>query len=164
MGNAKIAKGVNIPKGFYHSFCVDCVKAKAVRTTPKPIGEIKTKRKLELIHTDVCGPCNITSASGKWYFIIFTDDYTCMCHTAFLARKSEALEAFRGHHASVVGETGKIIGCLRSNRGGEYMGAEFKEYLRAHHIHHETTETETPEQNGVADALIALSWKSLEPC
>ena len=153
MGDAEIAKGVNIPKGFDHSFYEDCVKAKAVRTTPKPIGEIKTKRKLELIHTDVCGPCNITSASGKRYFITFTNDYTRKCHTAFLARKSEALEAFRGYHASVDGETGGRIGRLISDRGGEYMGAEFREYLRAHHIHDETTETETPEQNGVAEGL-----------
>ena len=128
---------VNILKSFDHEFCEGCVKGKAASTTPKPIGEIKTTRPLELVHIDVCEPCHVSTANGKRYVITFTDDYTRRAHTYFLARESEALGVFKEYHTSVVGETGEQIGRLRSDKGGEYLSKEFKEYLCAHKIHQE---------------------------
>ena len=35
--------------------------------------------RLQLIHTDVCGPMKTPSLNGSKYFILFIDDYTRMC-------------------------------------------------------------------------------------
>lgn len=48
----------------------------------------KAKEKLELVHTDLCGPIRTTSLSGNKYFILFVDDLTRMTWIYFLSRKS----------------------------------------------------------------------------
>ncbi|KAK3014747.1 hypothetical protein RJ639_009902 [Escallonia herrerae] len=42
------------------------------------------------------------------------------------------------------------IQVLRSDNGGEYLSAELQQYLKAHGIIHQTTCSNTPQQNGVA--------------
>jgi len=42
----------------------------------KKIGHYKTDC-LELIHTDICGPLDVSSFSGEKYFITFIDDFSC---------------------------------------------------------------------------------------
>ncbi|KAK3038643.1 hypothetical protein RJ639_027306 [Escallonia herrerae] len=43
------------------------------------------------------------------------------------------------------------IQVLRSDNGGEYLSAELQQYLKAHGIIHQTTCSNTPQQNGVAE-------------
>jgi len=38
----------------------------------------RARRKLELIHSDLCGPMPISSANGNKYIMTFIDDYTRM--------------------------------------------------------------------------------------
>ena len=66
---------------------------------------------------------------------------------------SEALEKFKDFQPTVEGESGLKIGTLRTDRSGEYVGKEFKQYLRSQQIVHEETIANTPEQNGVSERL-----------
>ena len=85
--------------------------------------------------------------------ISFTDDKTRISSVAFMAKKSEALEKFKDFQATVEGESGLKIGTLRTDSDGEYVGKEFKRYLRSQQIEHEETIANTPEQNGVSERL-----------
>ncbi|GJT13502.1 retrotransposon protein, putative, ty1-copia subclass [Tanacetum coccineum] len=76
---------------------------------------------LGIIHTDVCGPLRHVSRQGASYFITFTDDYS------------------RYGYA------------LRSDRGGEYISQEFKDYLKACGIVQQLTPPYTPQHNGVSE-------------
>ena len=45
----------------------------------KPVGEIRSTKKLQLVHSDVCGPMHTESIGGKKYFVTFIDDYSRCC-------------------------------------------------------------------------------------
>lgn len=48
----------------------------------------RAKEKLELVHTNLCGPMRTASLSGNKYFILFVDDLTRMTWVYFLSSKS----------------------------------------------------------------------------
>jgi hypothetical protein len=61
---------------------------------PKGISKRAT-HKLELVHSDICGPMSTTSLSNNVYFILFVDDFSRMTWVYFLKTKSQALSMFR---------------------------------------------------------------------
>ena len=72
--------------------CEHCLTKKATRL---PFD--KTKRvtsKLQLIHSDICGPMNVRARHDTSYFITFIDDFTCFGHVNLISYKSEALDCF----------------------------------------------------------------------
>ena len=71
----KIVTGVKFPKGAELSFCEGCVEGKMHRKQFKPVGEIRSTRKLQLVHSDVCGLMSNDSIGGSKYFVTFIDDY-----------------------------------------------------------------------------------------
>lgn len=133
------------------SFCEPCVKGKMARVSFPPVGEIKTKRQLELVHSDVCGPMENTSIGGCRYFVTFIDDYTRYSSVYFIKEKSEVFTKFKQFATFVENQTGLHIGTLRSDRGGEYLSNEFAAYLSEKGIHHQLTAGYSPQQNGVAE-------------
>ena len=44
----------------------------------------RATQKLQLIHTDICGPMRTPSLSENKYFVLFIDDLTRMCWVWFL--------------------------------------------------------------------------------
>ena len=38
------------------SFCEGCVEGKLIRKPLKPVGEIRSARRQQVVHSDVCGP------------------------------------------------------------------------------------------------------------
>ena len=108
------------------SFCEACVQGKCHRQPHYPLKTIRSKKKLELIHTDVCGPMETQSFGGSRYFITFIDDYSRYRYTYFLKKNSEALEKFKEFKSSVENEFKMKIEALRADRGGEYLSNEFQ--------------------------------------
>ena len=80
--------------------------------------------------------------------ISFTNDYTRHSKVYYMAHKSESLKMFKRYQATVVGESGERIRRLMSDRGSEYMGDEFEQYLVDQQIKHEVSCSHTPEENG----------------
>jgi hypothetical protein len=65
----------------------------------------------------------------------FTDDFSRESQVDFLALKSEALSAFKHYEANLKCQhPGAKIRKLRSDRGGEYLSAEFDAYLQSQGI------------------------------
>ena len=60
----EIVTGINIPNTAKLSFCEGCVEGKMHRQPFKPVGEIRSSRKLQLIHSDVCGPMQTECIGG----------------------------------------------------------------------------------------------------
>ena len=99
--------GVDLKKVEPRSFCEGCVQGKATKHKPKPMGEIRSSRGLEKVHSDVCGPMQTASNSGKKYMVTFVDDFSRSCATYFMAHKSDTLAMFQDFHAKVTGESGE---------------------------------------------------------
>jgi transposase InsO family protein len=106
---------------------------------------------LQLIHADLVGPLPTTSLQGSRYFVVFTDDHSRKSWVFFLKSKAETFSKFCYLKSIVERETGKKISMLRTDRGGEFMSQEFRNFCNKHGIRYQLTQALTPEQNGVAE-------------
>lgn len=88
--------------------------------------ERRVSKLLQLIHTDICGPMEVTSISGSRYFILFIDDFSRRLSIYFLKYKSEALDMFKTYKAYVEKQTGHRILALRLDNGREFVNEEFQ--------------------------------------
>ena len=56
------------------NICVGCIKGKQAKHTKK--GATRRTQLLEIVHTDICGPFDVSSFGKEWYFITIIDDYS----------------------------------------------------------------------------------------
>ena len=146
-------QGIDIKKMTELSFCEGCLAGKMCRKPFPAVGEIRSTRRLQLVHSDVCGPMHTPSIGGAKYFVTFIDDYTRCCAVYFMKHKSEVFDKFIEFEASVTNDVCKAIGTLRTDNGGEYLSTELQNYLKEKGIRHELTVPHSPQQNGVAERM-----------
>ncbi|GJU36436.1 retrotransposon protein, putative, ty1-copia subclass [Tanacetum coccineum] len=85
------------------------------------------------------------------YFITFMNDYSRYGYVYLLKHKHEVFETFKVFKNEVENQLGKTIKAIRSDRGGEYISQEFKDYLKANGIVQQLTPPYTPQHNGVSE-------------
>jgi hypothetical protein len=100
---------------------------------------------------DLCGPSRQEGTRKENYFMLIIDDYSRITWVAFLKEKAEAFEKFKEFKALIENQTGKRLKAVRSDRGGEFMSSDFKEFRDKHGIKREYTIPRTPQQNGVVE-------------
>ena len=84
LSQREMVTGMKLPKEAQLSFCEGCVEGKMHRQPFKSVGESHhSSRKLQLVHSDVCGPMD-ESLGGKRYFVSFIDDYSRCCAVYFI--------------------------------------------------------------------------------
>ncbi|MCO5588517.1 hypothetical protein L7F22_042474 [Adiantum nelumboides] len=131
--------------------CEGCVLGKMHRFAFSQDGSVRTTRKLQLVHSDVCGPMRTPSMGNSLYFVTFIDDFSRFCWVYPLKEKSDVFAVFQHYVSMVENETGCKVQTLRTDRGGEYMSGAFKDFLGKKGIKHQCTMPYTPQQNGVAE-------------
>ncbi|WVZ55981.1 hypothetical protein U9M48_006573 [Paspalum notatum var. saurae] len=130
--------------------CDACELGKHTRTTYPSIG-LRSCEPFMLIHSDVWGPCSITSLSGFKGFVTFIDCYTRMTWVYMLRGKHEVLRCFQDFHKLIANQFNAKVRILRTDNGKEYVNNDFEAYLSDNGIIHQTTCPNTPPQNGVAE-------------
>ncbi|TMI78987.1 MAG: transposase family protein, partial [Bacteroidetes bacterium] len=132
--------------------CVICIRAKQTR---KPFRSSKSKvtRKLERIHSDVCGPFP-TSKGGSVYILTFLDEFTHWCWVVTIADRTSSTicREYRNIVKQIETETDLKIKYLRTDGGKEYEG-DLTPVLKELGVKHETTSPYSPESNGKAERL-----------
>nr|GEY76636.1 retrovirus-related Pol polyprotein from transposon TNT 1-94 [Tanacetum cinerariifolium] len=73
-------------------FCSSCELGKAKRKTFQTKTTPSSKRRLQLLHMDLCGPMRVESINGKKYVLVIVDDYSGYTWTHFLRSKDETPE------------------------------------------------------------------------
>jgi hypothetical protein len=131
--------------------CVDCLTGKQSRESIPKQAVWRASHKLELIHSDICGPITPQSNGGNRYFITFTDDLSRKTWTYFLKEKSEAFGVFKKFKSLVENESKCTIQCLRTDRGGEFTSSDFNDFCSSQGIKRQLTAAYTPQQNGVSE-------------
>jgi len=111
----------------------------------------KANEPLEVVHTDICGPMQVSTINGERYFITFIDERSGRIAVTLLKTKSEAIGAFQAYKARAEKEAEREIKRLRSDGGGEYMGLQFKSCLRVNGISHTVSPPYSPSHNGLAE-------------
>ncbi|CAI7909322.1 unnamed protein product [Closterium sp. NIES-54] len=108
--------------------------------------------KLELVHGDLVGPMKVKGDGGSLYSMTMVDDYTSFTRSFPLAKKSDAARVIIEEWLPMVErENGKRVKAIRSDRGGEFLGVEFRSWLKWHGIKQQLTTAYTPQSNGVAE-------------
>ncbi|CAI7783632.1 unnamed protein product [Closterium sp. NIES-53] len=107
---------------------------------------------VELVHVDLVGPMKVKGDGGALYSMTMVDDYTRLIWSFPLAKKSDAARVIIEEWLPMVErESGKRVKAIRSDRGGEFLGAEFWSWLKRHGIKQQLTMAYTPQSNSVAE-------------
>ncbi|MCO5602817.1 hypothetical protein L7F22_056956 [Adiantum nelumboides] len=101
--------------------CEGCVLGKMHRFAFSQDGSVRATQKLQLVHSDVCGPMRMPSVGNSLYFVTFIDDFSRFCWVYPLKEKSDVFAVFQHYVSMVENETGCKVQTLRTDRGGEYM-------------------------------------------
>ena len=117
----------------------------------KPVVEIHSVRRLQCVHSDVCGFLSTKSIGGSKYFGSFIDDYSRCCSVYFMKNKSEVFSKFKEFESLATNACGCPIRTLQTDNGGKYLSKEFDHYLWSKGIHHKLSAPYSPAQNGVAE-------------
>ena len=121
---------VDMPSVHENITVCDLCQFEKLSQMPFPVNQAwKANKKLQLVHTDVCGPMSVASYSESKYFFLFIDDYTRFCWVYFLQQKSEVFTIFQTFKVAVENHSAKLIKILRSDNGTEYTSHEFEAFF-----------------------------------
>nr|GEV66825.1 retrovirus-related Pol polyprotein from transposon TNT 1-94 [Tanacetum cinerariifolium] len=131
--------------------CSSCELGKAKRKSFQSKTTPSSKRRLHLLHMDLCSPMRVASINGRKYVLVIVDDYSRYTWTHFLRSKDETPEVLidflrlvqRGLHAQV-----RIV---RTDKGTKFLNKTLHAYFAFEGILHQTSVAQTPEQNGVVE-------------
>ncbi|WKA11706.1 hypothetical protein VitviT2T_029179 [Vitis vinifera] len=130
--------------------CDICELAKSHRVS-FPLILNKSLFPFMVIHYDVWGPSKVPTLSGSRWFVTFIDDCTRMTWLCLMKTKDEVNLLFQKFHKMFETQYNAKVRVLRSDNGGEYQSSDLQKYLEGHDIIHQTTCSNTPQQNGVAE-------------
>ncbi|KAI5747542.1 hypothetical protein M8J77_015823 [Diaphorina citri] len=149
--NQSIVDGIEKFEIDESKFCESCTKGKMTRL---PFSHRRTaKEKLEIVHTDVCGPISPMSTQGHRYFVTFLDDYTHFLTVYLIKSKGEVLDCFKEYLFMNKNKFNKTIHKLRCDNGGEYTSNEFKLFCKNNGVVLDYTVPYTPEQNSKSERM-----------
>ena len=106
---------------------------------------------MQLIYTDLMEPFTPAAKEGYRYVSKFTDDHSRMKEVYLLRNRSKAAEALHQYDMTVAVPLELRIEIVRCDKGGEYIGKEFKTLCVNAGINVEYTATNTPQQSGVCE-------------
>lgn len=95
--------GLNFNKNSSLGECEICIEGKLSRVPSKPSDKNtpRTTQRLEIVHSDVCGPFKQPTLNGNRYIVTFIDDYSKYSRVYFIKHKNEVLQKFMDYKAEV---------------------------------------------------------------
>ncbi|GFT95787.1 retrovirus-related Pol polyprotein from transposon TNT 1-94 [Trichonephila clavipes] len=131
--------------------CIPCKLAKSKRVSFKKTGAVRSKRPLELLHMDLCGPMPTESQGGNKYFLSIIDDYSRKVTVFPIRNKSDVFHTFIRFQKRAKRFLSKKVIAVRTDGGLEFCNKDMDNFLTELGIKHEVTNSYTPEMNGVAE-------------
>jgi transposase InsO family protein len=109
-------------------FCDVCVLTKQRRLPFPQQSSFRAKKRLELVHGDLCGPVTPATPGGRRYFLLLIDDLSRYIWVVVLGSKGEVADAIRRAQAAAEVKCDRKLRMLRSDNGSEFTVAEFASY------------------------------------
>ena len=145
--------GINLASVSQWEMCNGCALGKQTRVSFMKSAPHHAKHVLEVIHSDVCGPMQTPTFSGKRYFVTFIDEKSHYCVVYLLQNKSEVADKFANFVALAENQTNKRVKTLRCDNGGEYTSGVMAKFCAERGIVQKFTPPYTPQLNGVAERM-----------
>jgi len=130
--------------------CSTCLKGKMTRQPIPKVSDIENPRILHCIYSNICGPMQKMTQDGHCYFMTFIDGHSQYIKVELLKTKDKAVEKLIALIECAEVETGKQVNYFQSDGGSKYFSGRFAKYLKSKGIHHEFTNPDTSQENGVA--------------
>ncbi|CAI7808523.1 unnamed protein product [Closterium sp. NIES-53] len=131
--------------------CPTCLETKFTKF-PFSSGTGPAKAPLAHVHMDLVGPTRAPSLLGSRYFLTIVDDHTRAMWVYPLKTKGEvAVAVLKEWMPRAQRESGHKVKVIRTDNGGEFIGADFESVLKKKGIQHQLTVPYNPQQNGVAE-------------
>ncbi|CAI7907188.1 unnamed protein product [Closterium sp. NIES-54] len=112
----------------------------------------RSKKPLELVHMDLVGPLPVQGHKGERYFLTIVDDWSRLMWAYLLKQKDHAVSTIKEDWLPFVDKQAEcVVKRIRTDRGGEFLGAEMTAWLKKQDIQRELTTTYSPQSNGVAE-------------
>ncbi|GKA44938.1 retrovirus-related pol polyprotein from transposon TNT 1-94 [Tanacetum coccineum] len=124
--------------------CSSCELGKSKRKSFHTKTTPSSKRRLQLLHMDLCGPMRVESINGKKYVLVIVDDYSIYTWTHFLRSKDETPEVLIDFLTLVQSGLHAQVRTVRTDKGTEFLNKTLHAYFAKEGIRHET-------QNGVLE-------------
>ena len=120
---------------------------------PHPVAAVDNKgsRLLDLVVVDLAGPNRPQTLGHKLYDMVIVDTFSQRFFVVLLAKKSDAAAELMRWIPRVEVQTGQKLHRLRSDNGGEFLAADFTEWLQLRGVTQQTTPSYSPQSNGIAE-------------
>nr|GFC65305.1 retrovirus-related Pol polyprotein from transposon TNT 1-94 [Tanacetum cinerariifolium] len=119
--------------------CSSCELGKAKRKSFHTKLTPSSKRRLHLLHMDLCGPMRVASINGKRYVLVIVDDYSRYTWTHFLRSKDETPEVLIDFLRLVHRGLQTQVRVVRTDKGTKFMNQTLYAYFAAEGIQHQTS-------------------------
>nr|GEZ72494.1 hypothetical protein [Tanacetum cinerariifolium] len=140
-----------LPKFKYHKehLCPSCEQGKSKRASHPPKPVLNSRKRLHLLHMDLCGPMRIAIINGKRYVLVIVDDYSRYTWVHFLRSKDEAPEVIKTFlkRITILFQSPVII--IRTDNDTKFKNQVLKEYFDSVGISHQVSSVRTPQKNRV---------------
>ncbi|CAI7818179.1 unnamed protein product, partial [Closterium sp. NIES-53] len=108
----------------------------------------RSKKPLELVHMDLVGPLPVQGHKGGRYFLTIVDDWSRLMWAYPLKQKDHAASTIKEDWLPFVEKQAEcVVKRIRTDRGGEFLGAEMTAWLKKQGIQRELTTSYTPQSN-----------------
>jgi hypothetical protein len=97
-----------------------CVYGKQKRVKFLRVRKEKKSERLELMHSNVWGPTQVSSLGGSHYYVTFIDDATRKTWIYCIQQKCDGFYTFKKWKYFVENEIGKCLKCIKLDNAGEY--------------------------------------------
>ena len=135
------------------SACVACLVGKQHRNVSYYPRGVTSRH--ACLHIDITGPMQSYGYIAKHlYAAVVVDEGTRFTYVYCIKSKDELRDCIREHVALVEHQTNDKVLALFSDNEPVILQGHFQEWLRTHGIKHYTTQTYSPEMNGVAENAI----------
>ncbi|CAI7849228.1 unnamed protein product [Closterium sp. NIES-53] len=112
----------------------------------------RSKKPLELVHMDLVGPLPVQGHKGERYFLTIVDDWSRLMWAYPLKQKDHAASTIKEDWLPFMEKQAEcVVKRIRTDQGGEFLGAEMTTWLKKQGIQRELTTAYTPQSNGVAE-------------
>ena len=105
--------------------CDTCIRAK-MTSLPFHLGHKQATKRLEHVHSDLCGEFEHPSLGGNQYFATLIDDTSGMTWVCPLKHKADFVDWFFKMDAIFLNQYGRHVGTLCTDNGGEYVNQQLR--------------------------------------